>query len=132
MKNYQFVSTSVGCGMKIFQHEDGEKVDPTMFKSLVESLRYLTCTKLIYFVQLDQLTDIWSHQAQYISKHLREFYVILNILQITAFFIHFLINLILQSIIIMIGPGIKMTGRALLILYFIQEIRHLLGVLRIN
>lgn len=39
------VSTSVECREKLAKFEDGEKVDPTMFKSLVGSLRYLTCTR---------------------------------------------------------------------------------------
>ena len=39
------VSTPVECGIKLSRHENGEKVDPTFFKSLVGSLRYLTCTR---------------------------------------------------------------------------------------
>ncbi|KAL9251423.1 Retrovirus-related Pol polyprotein from transposon RE1-like protein [Drosera capensis] len=39
------VTTPVECGEKLSKFEDGEKVDPTMFKSLVGSLRYLTCTR---------------------------------------------------------------------------------------
>ena len=39
------VSTPMECGAKLSKHEDGESVDPTLFKSLVGSLRYLTCTR---------------------------------------------------------------------------------------
>lgn len=38
------VNTPIQCGNKMSKH-DGEKVDPTLFKSLVGSLRYLTCTR---------------------------------------------------------------------------------------
>ncbi|KAL2252605.1 UNVERIFIED_CONTAM: Copia protein [Sesamum indicum] len=45
MENCKTVSTLVDCGVKLSFHEDGEKIDPTFFKSLIESLRYLTCTR---------------------------------------------------------------------------------------
>ena len=34
------------CGIKLSKHEEGNKVDPTLYKRLVGSLRYLTCTRL--------------------------------------------------------------------------------------
>jgi len=45
MNNCKHVSTLVEYGIKFSKHEEGERVDPTIFKSLVRSLRYLTCTK---------------------------------------------------------------------------------------
>jgi hypothetical protein len=39
------VATPMECGMKLSKHEPGEHVDLTLFKSLVGSLRYLTCTR---------------------------------------------------------------------------------------
>ena len=45
MNECQPVSTPVECGTKLSKHEEGETVDPTYFKSLVGSLRYLTCTR---------------------------------------------------------------------------------------
>ncbi|CAJ2639360.1 unnamed protein product [Trifolium pratense] len=39
------VSTPMECGIKLSKHEEGETVDPSLFKSLVGSLRYLTCTR---------------------------------------------------------------------------------------
>lgn len=45
MANCNPVNTPVECGMKLSKHEDGEKVNTTVFKSLVGSLRYLTCTR---------------------------------------------------------------------------------------
>ncbi|CAJ2640870.1 unnamed protein product [Trifolium pratense] len=39
------VSTPMECGIKLSKHEEGEIVDPSLFKSLVGSLRYLTCTR---------------------------------------------------------------------------------------
>ncbi|XP_038985581.1 secreted RxLR effector protein 161-like [Phoenix dactylifera] len=45
MDDSNSVSTSVECGVKLSRYEDGEKVDSTFFKSLVGSLRYLTCIR---------------------------------------------------------------------------------------
>lgn len=45
MANCNPVNTPVECGIKLSKHEDGEKVNATVFKSLVGSLRYLTCTR---------------------------------------------------------------------------------------
>lgn len=39
------VNTPVECGIKLSKHDEDEKVDTTMFKSLVGSLRYLTYTR---------------------------------------------------------------------------------------
>lgn len=48
------VSTLIECGIKISKHADGEIVNPTFIKSIVESLRYLTCTRLniLYAISL--------------------------------------------------------------------------------
>ncbi|XP_060669446.1 uncharacterized mitochondrial protein AtMg00810-like [Ziziphus jujuba] len=48
------VGTPVECGIKLSKHKEGEKVDPTFFKNLVGSLRYLTCTRLdiLYAVEV--------------------------------------------------------------------------------
>ncbi|XP_070015772.1 secreted RxLR effector protein 161-like [Nicotiana sylvestris] len=39
------VNTPMESGTKLSKFDKGEKVDPTFFKSLVGSLRYLTCTR---------------------------------------------------------------------------------------
>jgi hypothetical protein len=39
------ISTPVECGLKLSKFDGAEKVDATNFKSLVGSLRYLTCTR---------------------------------------------------------------------------------------
>ncbi|XP_070023415.1 uncharacterized mitochondrial protein AtMg00810-like [Nicotiana sylvestris] len=39
------VNTSIESGTKLSKFDEGEKVDPTFFKSLVGSLRYSTCTR---------------------------------------------------------------------------------------
>ncbi|KAM1977528.1 hypothetical protein ACFX16_014315 [Malus domestica] len=48
------ISTPVECGVKLTKHDKEEKVDPTFFKSLVGSLRYLTYTRpdILYVVGL--------------------------------------------------------------------------------
>ncbi|KAE8735609.1 hypothetical protein F3Y22_tig00000340pilonHSYRG00771 [Hibiscus syriacus] len=45
MENCKPISTPTEYGIKMTKHEEGESVDPTFFKSLVGSLRYLTCTR---------------------------------------------------------------------------------------
>jgi hypothetical protein len=54
MNNFKPVSTPVKCGIKLSKHEEREMVDPTIFKSLVGILRYLTCTRpdILYGVGL--------------------------------------------------------------------------------
>ena len=39
------MSTPMECKIKLFKDDEAEKVDPTLFKSLVKCLRYLTCTR---------------------------------------------------------------------------------------
>ena len=45
MENCKQIDTPVNCGTKLSKFEEGELVDATLFKSLVGSLRYLTCTR---------------------------------------------------------------------------------------
>ncbi|XP_028086227.1 uncharacterized protein LOC114287147 [Camellia sinensis] len=45
MIDCKLVNTPGECGVKLTKHEDREKVDATLFKSLLGSLRYLTCTR---------------------------------------------------------------------------------------
>ncbi|KAE8676644.1 hypothetical protein F3Y22_tig00111582pilonHSYRG00249 [Hibiscus syriacus] len=45
MENCKPISTPAEYGIKMTKHEEGESVDPTFFKSLVGSIRYLTCTR---------------------------------------------------------------------------------------
>ena len=54
MKKCNPVSTPVDCDIKLSKHDEGSNVDPTYFKSLVGSLRYLTCTRpdILYGVGL--------------------------------------------------------------------------------
>ncbi|KAL0541702.1 hypothetical protein IC582_021757 [Cucumis melo] len=44
MMNSKPVATPIETGTKLSKHEEGDDVDPSYFKSLVGSLRYLTCT----------------------------------------------------------------------------------------
>ncbi|KAH9681187.1 hypothetical protein KPL71_026873 [Citrus sinensis] len=48
------IFTGMECGVKLSKHDEGEDIDPTFFKSLFGSLRYLTCTRpdIIYVVGL--------------------------------------------------------------------------------
>ncbi|PKU78069.1 putative mitochondrial protein [Dendrobium catenatum] len=54
MDNCKPINTPIECGVKLSKHDEGERVDPTFFKSLVGSLRYLTCTRpdILYAVGL--------------------------------------------------------------------------------
>jgi len=39
------VNTLIECGVKMSKNDKGEKINSTTFKSLVRSLRNLTCTR---------------------------------------------------------------------------------------
>ncbi|KAL0545154.1 hypothetical protein IC582_020300 [Cucumis melo] len=45
MMNSKPVATPIETGTKLSKHEEGDDVDPSYFKRLVGSLRYLTCTR---------------------------------------------------------------------------------------
>ncbi|XP_050939142.1 uncharacterized mitochondrial protein AtMg00810-like [Cucumis melo] len=45
MMNSKPVATPIETGTKLSKHEEGDDVDPSYFKYLVGSLRYLTCTR---------------------------------------------------------------------------------------
>ena len=48
------VTTPIEVGVKLSKYEDGDVVNPTYFKSLIGSLRYLTNTRpKIFFIVLD-------------------------------------------------------------------------------
>ncbi|XP_022880403.1 uncharacterized protein LOC111397630 [Olea europaea var. sylvestris] len=46
MQNCNPVSTPIGCGTKMPKYDESTKVDPFLYRQLVGSLRYLTCTRL--------------------------------------------------------------------------------------
>ncbi|GAU35304.1 hypothetical protein TSUD_389290 [Trifolium subterraneum] len=52
--DYDEVFAPMECGIKLSKHEEGETRDPLLFKSLVGSLRYLTCTRpdILYAVRV--------------------------------------------------------------------------------
>ena len=54
MKKSNAVSTLVDCEIKLSRYDEGSNVDATYFKSLVGTLRYLTCTRhdILYGVGL--------------------------------------------------------------------------------
>ncbi|KAH9752860.1 hypothetical protein KPL71_014876 [Citrus sinensis] len=54
MNDCKPISTPMECGVKLSKHDEGENIYPTFFKSLVRSLRYLTCTRpdILYAVGL--------------------------------------------------------------------------------
>ncbi|XP_022890911.1 uncharacterized protein LOC111405988 [Olea europaea var. sylvestris] len=45
IEDCKHVCTPVKCGIKLSKDDEDEKVNPTLFKSLVGNLRYLTCTR---------------------------------------------------------------------------------------
>jgi hypothetical protein len=54
MKNCTKINTSIECGVKMYSSNDeGKKINSTtLIKSLVESLRYLTCIRLDIFFRV--------------------------------------------------------------------------------
>jgi hypothetical protein len=78
MNNCKPVSTPVECGNKLSKHEEGERVDPKIFRSLVGSLRYLTCTRpdILYRVghvsrYMESLTIIHFKAAKRILRYIK-------------------------------------------------------------
>ncbi|KAJ7978961.1 Retrovirus-related Pol polyprotein from transposon TNT 1-94 [Quillaja saponaria] len=72
------VNTPIECGVKLSKHDVGEKVDPTLFRSLVGSLRYLTCTRpdILYAVgvvsrYMESPTSTHMKTAKRILRYLR-------------------------------------------------------------
>ncbi|XP_022851033.1 uncharacterized protein LOC111372849 [Olea europaea var. sylvestris] len=45
MEDCKLVCTPIKCGTKLPKNDEGEKVDPALFKSLIGSLRYLACIR---------------------------------------------------------------------------------------
>jgi hypothetical protein len=54
MTECNYVGTPVATGTKLIKEGDGKSIKPTIFKSLVRSLRYLTITRpdIVYGVGL--------------------------------------------------------------------------------
>ena len=54
MKDCNYVSTPVECGMKLHKYHDGKKVDSTLYKKIVGSLMNLTTIRpnIMYYVSL--------------------------------------------------------------------------------
>jgi len=133
MNNCNPVSTLVECGIKLSKHEEGERVDPTIFRSLVGSLRYLTCTRpdILYGVGLvsrymESPTITHFKTAKRIIRYVK------GTIDFLVYFIHLLMNSNLWAIVIVIRVEMWMIERAQLDLFFIWGVRHLLGVLKSN
>ena len=125
MDYYNLVGTPIECGTK---HEEGNKVDPTPYKSLVGSLHYLTCTRpdILYAVGV-----VSQYMENPITTHLKcEFSAISKVLQTLACTIMFLMITSLLDIVIVTGADIWMIVRVPLTLYSIWETLPSLGYQR--
>jgi Reverse transcriptase (RNA-dependent DNA polymerase) len=67
------VSTLMELGTKLSKFEGGDRVDASKYRSLVGSLRYLTCTRpdIAYNVGV---VDSWKNRSTRIGRQSREFY----------------------------------------------------------
>ncbi|XP_048432206.1 uncharacterized mitochondrial protein AtMg00810-like [Pyrus x bretschneideri] len=77
------ISMPVECRVKLTKHDKGESVDPTFFKSLVGSLRYLTCIRpdIPYVVGL-----VSRYMENPTTTHLKTTKRILRYLKVTVNF----------------------------------------------
>jgi hypothetical protein len=77
------VSTPVDCGIKLSRHDKENVVDATLYKSLVGSLWYLTCTRpdILYAVSL-----VSRYMGEPRSTHWKTIKLILHYIRGTLFF----------------------------------------------
>ncbi|KAG6485688.1 hypothetical protein ZIOFF_054252 [Zingiber officinale] len=78
--NSKPINTPVKCDVKLSKYDEGEKVDPIFFKSLVGSLRYLMCIRPDIFYAIGLLAATWKLQLPPTLRPLREFYAISKVL----------------------------------------------------
>lgn len=103
-------------------------MDPTYFKSLVGSLRYLTCTRpnIHYCVGL-----VSRYMEAPIINHMKAAKRILRYLKVRSIMDYFIIVLMSSSllvIVIIIGPVTLMIKRVPLDIYSLWVIHHFHGV----
>jgi Reverse transcriptase (RNA-dependent DNA polymerase) len=55
MKNYNPIATLIELDTKLLRYDQGDEVDVNLYRSLIRSLRYLTCTKpaIIFIVGVE-------------------------------------------------------------------------------
>ena len=131
MLNSNLVSTLVECGVKLSKHDNEEKVNPTFFKSMVGSLKYLTCTRpdiLFGAVLVNRYMEAPT------MTHLKTAKRILRYLKGTLDYglLYSPSKDFKLAIVIVIGPKTLMIERVLLVLYSIWVILHLRGRPRSN
>ncbi|KAG6500811.1 hypothetical protein ZIOFF_040666 [Zingiber officinale] len=104
------LNTPMDCGTKLSKSDEGKTVDPTHFKSLVGSLRYLTYTRpdILYGVGL-----VRKFMEEPKETHWKAGKRILRYVRV-------------------IGVETVMTGEVLPALHFSFEIRHFLGCRKNN
>ena len=116
MDDCKLISTPVECRIKLFQDDETEKVDPTLFKSLVRCLLYLTCTMpdILYVTRL-----VSSNMEIPITTHFKAAKRILRYLKNLVYSIRFPMIINSLDIVIVTGPKILMIEKAQLVLYFL-------------
>ena len=78
------VGTPMEYKIKLSKHEEGNKVDLTLYQSLVGSLYYLTCTRLDILYEVGVANRYMEIQQQLIWRGQREFSTISKVLQTLA------------------------------------------------
>ena len=74
MDNFKPISMPIECVVKLSNDDEAEKVDLTLFKSIVESLQYLMLQDLMLSMQPDLWVVIWKLQQLLISNPPREYF----------------------------------------------------------
>lgn len=128
MENCNLVSTPIKYRTKLSKKEKVKIVDSIMFKSLIKSLRYITCTRpnILYEIQIFSWYKKMPLKCTW--KQPKNIFDILKVLWLVDFSIFILMNFNLQDNHIVIELEIKIIKKVKVIFYFIWAILHLHGI----
>ena len=103
MNDYNPISTPMECRVKLSKYDEREEEDPIFFKSLVGSLRYLTCTRLDILYVVGLVSQYMGNPKITHFKAAKKSFTILKVQLISAYYTHFLITISVLDIVTVVG-----------------------------